>query len=100
LRDVSVNVSGTADAGAAIRVDTAQMALIVEVDRTGEPITGTVRDGESPPTRFVGYAQLVAEIERRRGPGPPRTASAPDAAIAPRAGGGENVGGAADRGTG
>jgi hypothetical protein len=76
------------------------MALIVEVDPTGEPITGTVRDDESLPTRFVGYAQLVAEIERRRGPASPRTASGADAAVAPRAAGGENVVGAADRGPG
>jgi hypothetical protein len=75
------------------------MALIVEVDPTGEPITGTVSDDQSPPTRFVGYAQLVAEIERRRGPASPRTASPPDAAVAPRAAGGENPVGA-DRGTG
>jgi hypothetical protein len=76
------------------------MPLIVEVDPTGEPITGTVRDDESPATRFVGYAQLVAEIERRRGPAPPPTPSAPDATVARRAAGGENVVGAAERGTG
>jgi hypothetical protein len=76
------------------------MVLIVEIDPTGEPITGTVRDDASPPTGFVGYAQLVAEIERRRGPASRPTASAPDAAIAPRAAGGENAVGAADRGTG
>lgn len=81
-------------------MDTAQVALIIEVDPTGEPITGTVSDDESPPTRFVGYAQLVAEIERRREPAPPRTASAPDAAVAPGTSGGENAEGAADRGSG
>jgi hypothetical protein len=76
------------------------MPLIVEVDPSGEPITGTVSDDESPPTRFVGYAQLVAEIERRREPASARTASGSDAAVAPGAAGGENVAGAADRGTG
>ena len=38
----------------------------VLIDPTREPIAGTVTHGVGEPTEFVGYAHLVAEIERHR----------------------------------
>jgi hypothetical protein len=40
--------------------------LTVIVDPNADPITGTVSDGAGSTARFVGYAHLVAEIERHR----------------------------------
>jgi hypothetical protein len=38
----------------------------VMIDPVSEPISGTVRYPNSETSAFVGYAHLVAEIERRR----------------------------------
>jgi hypothetical protein len=40
--------------------------IVVEIDASEDPITGTVTDGAGGRSAFVGYAHLVAEIERRR----------------------------------
>ncbi len=39
--------------------------ILLAVDPDSEPITGTVRAATGETTRFVGYAGLVAAIDRR-----------------------------------
>jgi hypothetical protein len=51
--------------------------IVVIVNIRDDPITGTVSDGDGRTTAFVGYARLVAAIERHREPGGAVAASAP-----------------------
>jgi hypothetical protein len=50
--------------------------LVLTIEPASTPITGTVQDPTGPPIPFVGYVQLIAELERYRqtetGAGAPR----------------------------
>jgi hypothetical protein len=38
--------------------------IVMSVDPASEPIAGTVGDGSGEESEFIGYAHLVAAIER------------------------------------
>ena len=46
--------------------DDGELSIEVHIDPTAEPIRGVVRNHGGDGTAFVGYAHLVAQIERHR----------------------------------
>ena len=47
---------------------TARLQLLLELDENSDPISGTVRASDGSGWSFVGYAELVAELEVLRRP--------------------------------
>jgi hypothetical protein len=47
---------------------TARLQLLLDLDEDSNPISGCVRAGDGSVRPFVGYAELVAELEALRGP--------------------------------